>query len=210
MPIILRSLRRSLSPALFVMLAGASASAADRPRPDGLADVADLVEGSDAGADDQERLAQFNLRRRPAVKKPVVVDDKDLSKSSVNVKIDPASIDTDNSKRDDHLKSEDFFNVAKFKEMTFVSTKVEKGADGVLKITGDLTMHGVTRSVVLTGEGPSVEVKDPGGNAHVAFSASTSVKRADFGLTWNRAIEGGSVVGEDVKIELEVELFKKR
>ena len=140
----------------------------------------------------------------------VVIDDKDLSKSSVNVKIDPASIDTDNSKRDDHLKSEDFFNVAKFKEMTFVSTKVEKGADGVLKITGDLTMHGVTKSVVLTGEGPSVEVKDPGGNAHVAFSASTSVKRADFGLTWNRAIEGGSVVGEDVKIELEVELFKKR
>jgi polyisoprenoid-binding protein YceI len=140
----------------------------------------------------------------------VVVDDKDPAKSSVKVTIDPASIDTDNGKRDEHLKSEDFFNVAKFKDMTFTSTKVEKGTDGVLKITGDLTMHGVTKSVVLTGEGPSAEIKDPGGNPHVAFSASTTVKRADFGLTWNKAIEGGSVVGEDVKIELEVELFKKR
>ncbi len=140
----------------------------------------------------------------------VVVDDKDPAKSSVKVTIDPASIDTDNGKRDEHLKGEDFFNVAKFKDMTFTSTKVEKGPDGVLKITGDLTMHGVTKSVVLTGEGPSAEIKDPGGNPHVAFSASTTVKRADFGLTWNKAIEGGSVVGEDVKIELEVELFKKR
>ena len=140
----------------------------------------------------------------------VVVDDKDPARSSVKVTIDPASIDTDNGKRDEHLKSEDFFNVATFKDMAFTSTKVEKGPDGLLKITGDLTMHGVTKSVVLTGEGPSAEIKDPGGNPHVAFSASTTVKRADFGLTWNRAIEGGSVVGEDVKIELEIELFKKR
>jgi len=139
----------------------------------------------------------------------VVIDDKDATKSSVNVTINPASIDTDNGKRDEHLKSPDFFDVAKFKDMTFKSTKVE-AKDGKIKITGDLTMHGVTKSVVLEGEGPSAEVKDPGGNPHIAFSASTVVKRADFGLTWNKAIEGGSVVGEDVKVELDIELKGKK
>lgn len=140
----------------------------------------------------------------------VVVDEKDPSKSSVIVTIDAASIDTDNTKRDDHLRGADFFDVAKWKEITFKSTAVEKLSDGKLKITGDLTMHGVTRPVVLDAEGPSAELKDPGGNPHIAFSATTTIKRADFGLTWNRAIEGGSVVGEDVKIELDLELFHKK
>jgi polyisoprenoid-binding protein YceI len=140
----------------------------------------------------------------------VVIDDKDITKSKVDVKIDPASIDTDNGKRDEHLKSADFFDIAKFKDMTFKSTKIEKMGDGKLKMTGDLTMHGVTKSVVLEGEGPSAEVKDPGGNPHIAFSMATSIKRADFGLGWNKAIEGGGVVGEDVKLELEVELKGKK
>ncbi|MDP2343449.1 MAG: YceI family protein [Deltaproteobacteria bacterium] len=140
----------------------------------------------------------------------VVIDDKDITKSKVDVKIDPASIDTDNTKRDEHLKSADFFDTAKFKDMTFKSTKVEKMGDGKLKMTGDLTMHGVTKSVVLEGEGPSAEVKDPGGNPHVAFSMATTIKRADFGLGWNKAIEGGGVVGEDVKLELEIELKGKK
>ncbi len=140
----------------------------------------------------------------------VVIDDKDISKSKVDVKIDPASIDTDSAKRDEHLKSPDFFDVAKFKDMTFKSTKVEKLDGGKLRVTGDLTMHGVTKPVVLDGEGPSAEVKDPGGNAHVAFSMATTIKRADFGLGWNKAIEGGGVVGEDVKLELEVELKGKK
>lgn len=139
----------------------------------------------------------------------VVIDEKDASKSKVEVKIDPATIDTDNAKRDEHLKSPDFFDVAKFKDMTFKSTKVESSG-GKIKITGDLTMHGVTKSVVLEGEGPSAEVKDPGGNPHIAFSAATTIKRADFGLTWNKAIEGGSVVGDDVKVELEIELKGKK
>jgi polyisoprenoid-binding protein YceI len=140
----------------------------------------------------------------------VVIDEKDPSKSSVEVKIDPASIDTDNAKRDDHLRSPDFFDVAKFKDLTFKSTKIEKLPDGKLKIAGNLTMHGVTKSVVLDAEGPSPELKDPGGNPHIAFSASTTIKRADFGLTWNKAIEGGSVVGEDVRIEIDIELFNKK
>jgi polyisoprenoid-binding protein YceI len=139
----------------------------------------------------------------------VVIDEKDASKSRVDVKVNPASIDTDNAKRDAHLRSPDFFDVAKFKDMTFKSTKVEMNG-GKIKITGNLTMHGVTKPVVLEGEGPSPEVKDPGGNPHIAFSASTTIKRADFGLTWNKAIEGGSVVGDDVKVELEIELKGKK
>jgi polyisoprenoid-binding protein YceI len=140
----------------------------------------------------------------------IVVDEKDPSKSKVDVKIDPASIDTDNGKRDDHLRSADFFDVAKFKDMSFKSTKVERLPDGKLKITGDLTLHGVTKSVVLDAEGPSPELKDPVGNPHIAFSATTTIKRADFGLLWNKAIEGGSVVGEDVKVEIDLELFNKK
>jgi len=139
----------------------------------------------------------------------VVLDEKDITKSKVEVNIVPASIDTDNEKRDAHLKSPDFFDVAKFKEMKFVSTKVEK-AEGGLKVTGNLTMHGVTKPVVLEVEGPSAEIKDPGGNPHIAFSASTKIKRADFGLTWNKLVEGGSVVGDDIKIELDIELKGKR
>lgn len=139
----------------------------------------------------------------------VVLDEKDITKSKVEVNIVPASIDTDNEKRDTHLKSPDFFDVAKFKEMKFVSTKVEK-AEGGLKVTGNLTMHGVTKPVVLEVEGPSAEIKDPGGNPHIAFSASTKIKRADFGLTWNKLVEGGSVVGDDIKIELDIELKGKR
>lgn len=138
----------------------------------------------------------------------LLLDDKDITKSTVSVAIDPKSVDTDNETRDKHLKGVDFFDVATFKDMKFVSTKVEKAGDG-LKVTGNFTLHGVTRPVVLEVEGPSVEVKDPGGNAHVAFSAHTTIKRADFGLTWNKAIEGGSVVGDDVKIELELELKNK-
>ena len=140
----------------------------------------------------------------------VVIDEKTPSKSKVEVKIDPASIDTDNGKRDEHLRSADFFDVAKWKDMGFKSTKVEPLPDGKLKITGDLTLHGVTKSVVLDAEGPSPELKDPGGNPHIAFSATTTIKRADFGLTWNKAIEGGNVVGDDVKIEIDVELFNKK
>ncbi|HEY1098376.1 MAG TPA: YceI family protein [Myxococcota bacterium] len=139
----------------------------------------------------------------------VVIDAREPAKSSVVVTIDPASVDTGIADRDAHLRGEDFFNVATFKEMKFVSTKVDKSAAG-LKVTGNLTMHGVTKPVVLDVTGPSPEIKDPAGNPHVAFSATTTVKRADFGLTWNKAIEGGSVVGEDVTIELEVELKNKR
>jgi polyisoprenoid-binding protein YceI len=140
----------------------------------------------------------------------VEIDDKDPSKSLVNVEIDVASIDTRNAKRDEHLKSADFFDAAKSPKMTFKSTKVEIAKDGSMKITGDLTMHGVTKSVTLASAPLSAAVKDPWGGSHRGTTATTTINRKDFGLTWNKALEaGGVVVSEDVKIELQIELLPK-
>ena len=137
------------------------------------------------------------------------VDDKDITKSKVSATIDAASIDTGVAKRDAHLKSPDFLDVANHPTMTFVSTKVARSGEGGLKVTGDLTLHGVTRSVVLDVEGPSQEVKDPMGNLRRGASASTKINRKDFGLTWNKAMEtGGVVVGDEVAISIEVEVIK--
>ncbi len=139
----------------------------------------------------------------------VILDDKDISKSTVNVSIDAKSVFTDNDKRDEHLKSPDFFNVAKYPKLTFKSTSVKKTQDG-LKVTGQLSLHGVTKSVVLDVEGPSQAIKDPWGMTRRGLSASTKISRKDFGLTWNKALEtGGMVVGDEVKISLEIELVKK-
>jgi polyisoprenoid-binding protein YceI len=139
----------------------------------------------------------------------VVVDDKDITKSKVSATIDTTSIDTGVAKRDAHLRSADFLEVEKFPTMTFVSTKVARDGADKLKVTGDLTLHGVTRSVVLDVEGPSAEIKDPMGNIRRGASASTKINRKDFGLTWNKAIEAGGVaVGDEVAISIEVELIK--
>jgi len=137
------------------------------------------------------------------------LDDKDITKSVVEVSIDPNSIDTGLKDRDDHLKSPDFFDTAKNPKLTFKSTKVEKAGKG-LKVTGDLNLHGVTKSVVLNVEEVTGEVKDPWGNVKRGATASTVINRKDFGLNWNKALEtGGVVVGEEVKISLELELLKK-
>jgi polyisoprenoid-binding protein YceI len=139
----------------------------------------------------------------------VVVDDKDITKSRVSATIDTTSIDTGVAKRDAHLRSADFLEVEKFPTMTFVSTKVARDGADKLKVTGDLTLHGVTRSVVLDVEGPSGEIKDPMGNIRRGASASTKINRKDFGLNWNKAIEAGGVaVGDEVAISIEVELIK--
>jgi polyisoprenoid-binding protein YceI len=140
----------------------------------------------------------------------VNVDDQDLTKSSVSVTIDTASIDTGVAKRDTHLRSPDFLDVAKYPTMTFVSTKVAKGGKG-LKVTGNLTLHGVTRPVVLDVEGPSQESKDPKGNIRRGASATAKIDRKDFGLTWNKALEtGGVVVSDEVAIDIEVEMIKAK
>jgi polyisoprenoid-binding protein YceI len=140
----------------------------------------------------------------------VTLDDADITRSKVDVTIDAASIDTGVAKRDEHLKSPDFFDVATYPTLKFVSTKVARAGDNRLKVTGNLTIHGVTREVVLDVEGPNPAVKDPWGNTKSGAGAATKINRKDFGLTWNKALEtGGMVVGDEVTINLEVELLKK-
>ncbi len=140
----------------------------------------------------------------------IVIDDQDISRSKVDVKIDVAAINTGISKRDEHLRSADFFDLAKYPVMTFVGKKVKRSGDGQLKVTGDLTIRGITREVVLDVEGPTAEVKDPWGLVRRGASATTKINRKDFGLTWNKALEAGGVaVGDEVAITIEVEMVKK-
>ncbi len=140
----------------------------------------------------------------------IEVDDKDVTKSTVNVEIDTASINTKSKKRDEHLRSPDFFDAAKFPKITFKSTKVEKAKDGGLNVTGNLTMHGVTKAVTLAVAPISAELKDPWGNIHAGTTATAKINREDFGLKWNAALEsGGVIVGKEVTIELQIELLKK-
>ncbi len=139
----------------------------------------------------------------------LVYDATNPSKSSIEVAIETASINTREAQRDTHLKSADFFDVEKYPTITFKSTRVE-GAAGNLKVIGDLTIHGVTKSVTLEVEGPSDEMKDPWGNVKIGASAKTMIKRKDFGLTWNAALEtGGLLVGDDVTITLDVQFVKQ-
>ena len=127
----------------------------------------------------------------------------------VDAAIDVATISTLDAQRDTHLKSPDFLDAAQFPTITFKSKKAAPSGDGEAKITGDLTIHGVTKEVVLNVEGPTPEGKDPFGNTRVGASASTKIKRSEFGLTWNAALEaGGVLVGDDLKIELEISAIK--
>lgn len=130
-------------------------------------------------------------------------------KASIEAVIDAATINTREPKRDEHLRSPDFFDVAKFPTLKFKSTKVEKDGDD-LKVTGDLTIRDITKSVVLNVEGPSAELKDPYGQSKIGVSGSTKIKRKDFGLTWNAALEaGGVLVGDDVTITLDIQFVKQ-
>ena len=137
-------------------------------------------------------------------------DDKDIAKSSVDVTIDAASVDTRVEGRDKDLRSDHFFDVEKYPTLTFKSTKVEQVEVGKLKVTGDLTIHGVTKQVVLDVEGPTAAVKDPWGNQRAAANATTKINRQDFGVKWNAKMDnGGWVVGDDVAITIDVEMVQK-
>ena len=139
----------------------------------------------------------------------IVLDEKDITKSSVNAVIDVTTVDTGVAQRDQHLKSPDFFDVAKYPQMTFTS-KGLSNANGQLQLTGDLTIHGVTRPVSLALESPGKEQVDPWGKTRRAFSATTTLHRQDFGLVWNGNLKSGdSVIGDDVKVELDIELIKQ-
>ena len=139
----------------------------------------------------------------------VVLDEADPTKSKVTVSIGVASVDTRDAKRDGHLKSPDFFDVEKFPAITFASRKLSGRVDGEFTLVGDLTIHGVTREVALKVESAG-RAKDPWGGERAGFAATTKINRKDFGLTWNVALEtGGVLVGDEVKIAIEVELVKQ-
>jgi polyisoprenoid-binding protein YceI len=138
------------------------------------------------------------------------LDRQNLTNSSVEAVIDAASIDTREPKRDEHLRSADFFDVQKFPNITFRSRRVEQDGEN-FAVTGDLTIHGVTKEVVLEVEGLDSEMKDPWGNVKIGASAKTKIKRKEFDLSWNAALEtGGVLVGDDVSITLDIQFVKKQ
>jgi polyisoprenoid-binding protein YceI len=140
----------------------------------------------------------------------IALDDADVTKSTAHIEIDAASVSTGNDKRDEHLRSPDFFDVAHFPKLVFDATRVERKGPDSLALTGNLTIKNVTRPVVLNVTGLTGEVKDPWGGTRRGATATTKISRKDFGLSWNKALEsGGVVVGDDVTIQLEVELTKK-
>jgi len=144
------------------------------------------------------------------IKGTVDLDDKDVSKSTVEVTIDLSSVNTNEPKRDGHLKSPDFFDVAKFPAATFKSTKVQKAGKGKLKVTGDLNLHGVTKPIVLEIEGPTDSFKTPFGTTVRGVHGSAKLDRKDFEIGWNKVLDnGGVLVGNEVSLELNAELQEK-
>jgi polyisoprenoid-binding protein YceI len=140
----------------------------------------------------------------------VTLDDQDITKMTVEVTIDAASVNTAHAKRDEHLRSPDFFDVAQYPTITFVSKKAIKADKNRLKVIGNLTIHGMTKEITVDVEGPTPEVKDPWGNFRRGATATANINRRDFGLTWNKVLDsGGLVVGEEVNIYVEVELVRK-
>ena len=137
-------------------------------------------------------------------------DETDLTKSTILATIETASVNTRNDKRDEHLRSADFLDVAKYPGMVFKSKKIEKGKDGHWNVTGDLTLHGVTKEVVLDVEGPTPSVKDPMGKTRAGAHVTTTLKRTDFGIVYNKTLEtGGLMLGDDIAVSIDVEATQK-
>jgi len=137
----------------------------------------------------------------------VQLDEADLARSRVEATIEAASIDTRNADRDAHLRSPDFFDVARYPTITFTSTKVTQGAKDRLAVEGNLSLHGVTRPVTLD-VALTPEVKGLYGETRRGFAATAKISRKEFGLTWNKLIEAGPALGDEVTIALDVEVVK--
>ena len=136
-------------------------------------------------------------------------DSQNPTDSRVEAVINTSKINTLDENRDAHLRSADFLDAEKFPTMTFKSKRIAAAGEGEWKVTGDLTLHGVTKEVVLNVEGPTAEGKDPFGNVRIGASATTKIKRSEFGLSWNAALEtGGILVGDDLKIEVEISAIR--
>mgnify|MGYP001231150350 CR=1 FL=1 len=139
----------------------------------------------------------------------IAFNEEKPEETAVHVTVDVASVNTREQQRDDHLRSPDFFNAAEFPTMTFKSTRVERTGEDTAKLVGDLTIRGVTKEIVLDVEYAG-QAKSPWGTFSAGFSASGSLNRKDWGLTWNQALEtGGMLVGDKISIEVELELVKQ-
>lgn len=164
---------------------------------------------SEVGFKVRHMMVSWTKGRFEGVTGKLELNEKELGASRISVSIDSKSVNTSLKDRDDHLRSADFFDVEKHPEITFRSKSVEV-RDGRLKLTGDLTVRGVTRTVVLDADPLSKPMKDPWGGTRIGTRATTTIKRKDFGLTWNKGLElGGVLVGEEVEIALEVEFTRK-
>lgn len=139
----------------------------------------------------------------------IKLDTKNLKELSADAAIDASSINTDNKKRDDHLRSPDFFDVKKFPKLTFKSKKTTDLGNGKFKMDGDLTLHGVTKPITLEGEFTGT-AKDPWGNTRAGLTAQTKINRKDYGIVWNKTLDaGGMMLGDDIDISIEIEAIKK-
>jgi polyisoprenoid-binding protein YceI len=185
----------------------------------GLALASRLAASSPWQIDPRHSAAEFSVRHLmisnvrgqfSKVTGTVNFDDKDITKSSAEVTIDTTTIDTREPDRDKHLRSADFFDVQNFPTMTFRSKRVAQAAPGKLKVTGDLTIRGVTHEVTFDVEGPAPPIKEPSGALRSAATATTQINRQDYGVKWNRNIDnGGVVVGDNVTITVDLEFVQK-
>ena len=184
-----------------------------------LASATVLAQTSEWTIDPNHSTAQFTVRHMvisnvtgsfTKVSGTVTLNDKDISQSQVSASIDVSSVDTRVANRDADLRSPHFFDVEKFPTMEFKSKRIVNSG-GKLQIVGDLTMHGVTREITLDSDGISPEITDQHGDPRRGFSANTSLNRKDYGLMWNNLLKSGeAVVSDNVKIEIDAELVKKK
>ena len=184
-----------------------------------LASLAASAQTSEWTIDPNHSTAQFTVRHMAIsnvtgnftkVSGTVMFNDKDITQSQVTASIDVNSVNTRVEMRDNDLRSPNFFDVAKYPTIDFKSKKVVKTGDK-LQMIGDLTMHGTTREVTLDLDGPTPEIADPWGNMRRGFSATTTINRKDYGLMWNNMLKTGeAVVGDNVKIQIDVEMIKKK
>jgi polyisoprenoid-binding protein YceI len=184
-----------------------------------LATVSGFAQTSNWNIDPAHSTAQFTVRHMgisnvtgnfTKVSGSVALDEKDITKSQVSASIDVNSVDTRVEMRDKDLRSPNFFDVEKYPTMEFKSKSIRKNGDK-LQVVGDLTIHGTTREVTLDVDGPTAEVSDPWGNGRRGLSATTTINRKEFGLVYNNLLKTGeAAVGDVVKIQIDVELVKKK
>jgi polyisoprenoid-binding protein YceI len=184
-----------------------------------LATFSAYAQTSDWTIDPAHSTAQFTVRHLGIsnvsgtfnkVSGTVALNEKDITQSQVNASIDVNSVDTRVENRDKDLKSPHFFEVDKYPTIEFKSKRIVKSGDK-LQVIGDLTIHGTMHEVTLDGEGPTTEIADPWGNARRGFSATTTINRKDFNLTYNNVLKSGeAAIGDNVKIQIDAELVKKK